>query len=92
MTARTALLQGLKLLEDAEVGVPRLTAEVLLAHALHRDRVYLFSHPEHELAELVNGSITACYLHARHAGQAHSSTSPAIRSFMGASFASRRTC
>lgn len=52
MTAGTALLQGTRLLEDAGIAVPRLTAEVLLAHALHRDRVYLFAHPEHELAEL----------------------------------------
>jgi release factor glutamine methyltransferase len=52
MTVATALLQGTKLLEDGAVGVPRLTAEVLLAHALTRDRVYLFAHPEHELSEL----------------------------------------
>ncbi|HKE26402.1 MAG TPA: peptide chain release factor N(5)-glutamine methyltransferase [Bryobacteraceae bacterium] len=52
MTAQTALLQGTKLLEEGAVGVPRLTAEVLLAHALRRDRVYLFAHPEHELSEL----------------------------------------
>ena len=52
MTAGTALLQGSKLLEEGGIAVPRLTAEVLLAHALHRDRVYLFAHPEHELAEL----------------------------------------
>ena len=52
MTVQTALLQGTVLLEDAGVAVPRLTAEVLLAHALRRERVYLFAHPEHELAEL----------------------------------------
>jgi release factor glutamine methyltransferase len=52
MTLRNALLQGTKLLEDATVGVARLTAEVLLAHALHRDRTYLFGYPEHELSEL----------------------------------------
>jgi release factor glutamine methyltransferase len=52
MTAGAALLQGTRLLEDGGIAVPRLTAEVLLAHALHRDRVYLFAHPEHELAEL----------------------------------------
>src|SRR3984885_5140554 len=53
MTVRTALVQGAQLLEDdAAVAVPRLTAEVLLAHALHRERVYLFGHPEHELSEL----------------------------------------
>jgi release factor glutamine methyltransferase len=51
MTVRTALLQGAQLLDDAAVGVARLTAEVLLAHALHRDRAYLFGHPEHELSE-----------------------------------------
>jgi release factor glutamine methyltransferase len=52
MTAQTALVQGTRLLEDAAVAVPRLTAEVLLAHALHRERVYLFGHPEHQLSEL----------------------------------------
>jgi release factor glutamine methyltransferase len=52
MTAQTALLQGTTLLEQAGVAVPRMTAEVLLAHALHRDRVYLYAHPEHVLAEL----------------------------------------
>lgn len=52
MTAKTALLQGAKLLEDAAIAVPRLSAEVLLAHALRRDRVYLYAHPEHELSEL----------------------------------------
>lgn len=29
-----------------------MSAEVLLAHALRRERVYLFAHPEHELSEL----------------------------------------
>jgi len=52
MTLRTALLQGMQLLEEAAIPVPRLTAEVLLAHALHRGREYLFGHPEHELSEL----------------------------------------
>jgi release factor glutamine methyltransferase len=52
MTVRTALLQGTRLLEDAGIAVPRLTAEVLLAYAAGRERVWLFAHPEHELAEL----------------------------------------
>lgn len=52
MTVQTALLQGTQLLEQGGIAVPRLTAEVLLAHALHRDRVYLFAHSEHELAGL----------------------------------------
>ncbi len=51
MTVHTALLQGVTLLEDGAVGVPRLTAEVLLSHALRRERTYLYAHPEHELTE-----------------------------------------
>ncbi len=50
MTIRTALQQGTQLLEDAAIAAPRLTAEVLLAHALGRDRPYLYAHPEEELA------------------------------------------
>ncbi len=42
MTLHTALLQGTRLLEDAGIAVPRLTAEVLLAHALGCDRVRLY--------------------------------------------------
>ncbi len=34
------------------MGVARLTAEVLMAHALHRGREHLYAHPEHELSEL----------------------------------------
>jgi release factor glutamine methyltransferase len=47
-----ALLQGTRLLEDERISAPRLTAEVLLSHALHRDRIYLYSHPEHALTEI----------------------------------------
>src|SRR6476660_7321557 len=32
-----ALLQGYRLLDDERISAPRLTAEVLLSHALHRD-------------------------------------------------------
>jgi release factor glutamine methyltransferase len=53
MTIRTALVQGTKLLEDEAVIAPRLTAEVLLTHALHRDRVYLYAHSDDELTEIV---------------------------------------
>src|SRR5260370_36323215 len=52
MTLQTALLQGTQLFEKAGVAVPRLTAEVLLAHAIARDRVYLYAHPEEELGEV----------------------------------------
>lgn len=51
MTVQTALLQGAKLLEDAAIAVPRLTAEVLLAHALQRERAYLYAHSGEELSE-----------------------------------------
>ncbi|MBZ5582072.1 MAG: peptide chain release factor N(5)-glutamine methyltransferase [Acidobacteriia bacterium] len=52
MTVGTALLQGVRLLEDAGIAVPRLTAEVLLSHAMGCERVYLYAHPEQELREL----------------------------------------
>lgn len=52
MTLRTALDQGAELLTDGGIAVPRLTAEVLLSHAIRKDRVYLFTHPEAELSEL----------------------------------------
>jgi release factor glutamine methyltransferase len=68
MTAHTALLQGTKLLDDATVGVARLTAEVLLAHALHRDRAYLYGHPEHELSE-IEWLHYGRYLHERMQGK-----------------------
>ncbi|MGC4048188.1 MAG: peptide chain release factor N(5)-glutamine methyltransferase [Paludibaculum sp.] len=52
MTVKTALRQGFDLLAEAGLAEPRLTAEVLLLHALHRERIYLYSHPEHELSTL----------------------------------------
>jgi len=52
VTLRTALLQGTKLLEEAGIAVPRLTAEVLLAHAIGRPREFFYAHPEEELTEL----------------------------------------
>jgi release factor glutamine methyltransferase len=68
MTLQTALLQGTHLLDDAEVGVARLTAEVLLSHALHRERAYLFAHPEHELSE-IEWIHYGRYLHERMQGK-----------------------
>jgi release factor glutamine methyltransferase len=52
MTIRTALEQGTRLLDEARVPAPRLTAEVLLMHALRQDRTYLYTYPERELDEL----------------------------------------
>ncbi len=52
MNIHSALLQGARLLEDAAVSAPRLTAEVLLGHAIGRERAYLYGHPEQELSDL----------------------------------------
>jgi release factor glutamine methyltransferase len=68
MTVQTALVQGTRLLEEAQVAVPRLTAEVLLAHAMRVERVYLFAHPEQELRE-VEWIHYGRYLHERMQGK-----------------------
>ncbi len=52
MTVGDALLQGTKLLEEGSIPAPRLTAEVLLSHAVRAERSYLYGHPERELNEL----------------------------------------
>ncbi len=52
LTIQAALLQGAELLEKESLGVPRLTAEVLLCHALRCDRAYLYAHATDELREL----------------------------------------
>lgn len=43
------LAQAAAAFEQRGIGVPRLTAEVMLAHLLTRDRAYLYAHPEAEL-------------------------------------------
>jgi release factor glutamine methyltransferase len=68
MTVDTALLQGVRLLEDARIAAPRLTAEVLLAHAIRQERVYLYAHPERELQE-VEWLHYGRYLHERLNGK-----------------------
>lgn len=52
MTVQTALLQGTQLLQEGTISAPRLTAEVLLAHALQRERAYLYAHSDEELTEV----------------------------------------
>lgn len=49
MNVQAALRLGSRLLEEASVPVPRFTAELLLCHALGRERPYLYAHPEQEL-------------------------------------------
>ncbi|HUX68412.1 MAG TPA: peptide chain release factor N(5)-glutamine methyltransferase [Terriglobales bacterium] len=48
-TLRQLLVQAAAALERAGVAEPRLTAAVLLAHRLGRDRAYLYAHSEAEL-------------------------------------------
>jgi release factor glutamine methyltransferase len=52
MNIRTALLQGQQLLEKTGIAAPRLTAEVLLMHAVGCERAWLYAHPDDELREL----------------------------------------
>lgn len=70
-----ALRQGVEALEQASIGAPRLTAEVLLAHAVHQDRTWLYAHGADELtdaarihfgrylAERINGKPTQYITH-----------------------------
>ena len=68
MTLGTALLQGTRLLEEAAVAAPRLTAEVLLCHAVHCERPYLYGHPERELSD-IEWLHYGRYLHERMQGK-----------------------
>lgn len=68
MTLHTALRQACKLLEEESLAAPRLTAEVLLCHALGCERPYLYSHPEAELSDVVRVHYGR-YLHERLAGK-----------------------
>ena len=68
MTVGEALLQGTQLLEDSGIAAPRLTAEVLLAFALQRERTYLYAHSDDELGRI--GWIHfGRYLHERLKGK-----------------------
>lgn len=68
MTVQTALLQGTQLLHEGAISAPRLTAEVLLAHALKQERVYLYAHSDEELTE-VAWIHYGRYLHERLKGK-----------------------
>ena len=65
---RTALRQGTELLSASRTEAPRLTAEVLLCHALDCERAYLFAHPEQELRQ-VEWLHYGRYLHERIQGK-----------------------
>lgn len=74
MTVRAALAQGQKLLAEAGVALPRLTAEVLMMHAVSHgenafaDRAWLYAHGDDELRELW-WIHYGRYLHERLAGK-----------------------
>ncbi len=68
MTLKTALAQGVKLLSDGGVPAPRLTAEVLLAHALQRERIYLIAHAGDDISDLAQLHFGR-YLHERLQGK-----------------------
>jgi release factor glutamine methyltransferase len=68
MKVHAALLQGARLLEDAGIAAPRLSAEVLLSHAMRSERVYLYAHPEQELKD-VEWLHYGRYLHERLKGK-----------------------
>ena len=68
MTIHTALLQGTQLLENGGIMAPRLTAEVLLGHAMRVGREYFYAHPEQELRE-VEWLHYGRYLHERLSGK-----------------------
>lgn len=68
MNLRTALRQGSEILAAAGTPEPRLTAELLLCHALRRERSFLYSHPEHELTT-VEWIHYGRYLHERLHGR-----------------------
>lgn len=68
MNIQTALLQGVRLLEEAAVASPRLTAEILLCHAIRRERSWLYGHPEEELSE-IQWIHYGRYLHERIQGK-----------------------
>ncbi len=68
MNIRTALAQGTDLLDGGGVPDARLTAQVMLAHALGRDRTFLYTYPERELST-VEWIHFGRYLHERLRGK-----------------------
>ncbi len=68
LDVRTALKQGIHLLREAHVPTDTLAAELLLLHVTHRDRAWLYAHPE----ELLDPKIIESYfslLRCRAAGE-----------------------
>lgn len=68
MTLHSAILEGARRLEEARIAAPRLTAEVLLCHAISRERAHLYAYPEREL-EAAESLRYSQYLDERVAGK-----------------------
>ncbi len=68
LDVRTALKQGIHFLREANVPSDTLAAELLLLHVTHRDRTWLYAHPE----EILNPQTIESYsslLRRRAAGE-----------------------
>ena len=85
MNLRTAVTQGTDLLMASGTPEPRLTAELLLCHALHCERAYLYAHPERELRE-VEWIHYGRWLHERMQGKPLQYITK-VQEFYGRSFA-----
>lgn len=68
MTLGAALTEATRLLEQGGIEPARLTAEVLLAHAVGCTRAYLYAHPERELNR-IEWIHFGRYLHERLQGK-----------------------
>ena len=55
MTIREVLLEATHRLELQRIPSPRLCAEVLLAHVLHKDRTYLYTHDDSTVSDVDYG-------------------------------------
>jgi hypothetical protein len=64
------------------VTEPRLTAEVLLCHALGQEKIYLYAHPEEELSRSPGSTTAAISMNAWR--ESPPSTSPGGRNSTGA--------
>jgi len=65
---RRALKDGMAQLRSANIGSHTLTAEVLLMHALGRDRAWVYSHPE-EFLDRDAAEKYFAFIHRRIAGE-----------------------
>jgi release factor glutamine methyltransferase len=68
VTVQTALLQGTEILEKATISAARLTAEVLLCHAMHCERAYVYAHGQDDISQLA-WIHYGRYLHERISGK-----------------------